>query len=94
MPWASDFHHAVVSHREEVKQEPPGYAVTARRPHARIDGLEHRELPVFSYQFHPEAREEFAQRGGIETARIDDRLRSDSRSVIRAFLGEVQAPEM
>lgn len=84
----------VVSHREEVKQEPPGFVVTARRPHARIDGLEHRELPIFSFQFHPEAREEFAERSGIDVARIDERVRSDSRGVLRAFRRQVLATKM
>jgi GMP synthase-like glutamine amidotransferase len=76
----------VVSHREEVKRAPAEYRVTARRNHAPIDGLEHRALPIFSFQFHPEAREEFAGRAGIAPELLDDRLRRDSRRVIDAFL--------
>ena len=81
----------VVSHREEVKKPPPGYRVTARRPSAEIDGLEHEQLPVFSFQFHPEAREEFARQAGIDVDRIDERLRVDSLRVLAAFLREVRS---
>jgi GMP synthase-like glutamine amidotransferase len=76
----------VVSHREEVKRLPPGYRVTAARDGAAIDGLEHERLPVFSFQFHPEAREEFARRAGLEPTAIDDRVREDGRRVLSAFV--------
>jgi GMP synthase-like glutamine amidotransferase len=82
----------VVSHREEVKQAPPDYRVTARRDRSPIDGLEHRSLPVFSFQFHPEAREEFARRAGLAAGLIDDHLREDGRRVLAAFLDLVRAP--
>jgi GMP synthase-like glutamine amidotransferase len=81
----------VVSHREEVKQAPPDYRITARRDRSRIDGLEHRTLPVFSFQFHPEAREEFVRRAGLAPSLIDDRLREDSRRLLAAFLARVRA---
>jgi GMP synthase (glutamine-hydrolysing) len=81
----------VVSHCEEVQQAPPGYVVTARRPNASIDGLEHRDLPIFSFQFHPEAREEFAERVGIDVSRIDHRLRADTQRVLAAFRRRVRA---
>jgi GMP synthase-like glutamine amidotransferase len=81
----------VVSHREEVKQAPADYRVTARRERSPIDGLEHRLLPVFSFQFHPEAREEFARRAGLPLASIDGRLREDGGRVLAAFLDRVRA---
>ncbi len=80
----------VVSHREVVKVAPAEYRVTASRVHSPVDGLEHESLPVFSYQFHPEAREEFARRAGIRPEAIDDRLRADSDRVLAAFVGQVR----
>lgn len=75
----------VVSHREEVKQAPAGYRVVATRERIAIDGLEHRVLPLYSFQFHPEAREEFARHAGIDEACIDVRLRHDNRRLLQAF---------
>lgn len=81
----------VVSHREEVQSVPAGYRCVARRAGVEIDGLEHDELPIFSFQFHPEARDEFALRAGIPADAIDQRLRDDSRMLLDAFLGRVVA---
>jgi GMP synthase-like glutamine amidotransferase len=64
---------------------PPRYRITAARDGVPVDGLEHEELPIFSFQFHPEAREEFASRSGIDPALIDERVRSDSRRLLAAF---------
>jgi len=85
MPEATHL-RVVVSHREAVVETPDHYLVTASRPGVPVDGLEHESLPVFSYQFHPEAREEFAGNAGIDEREIDDRLRADSRRVLDAFL--------
>jgi GMP synthase-like glutamine amidotransferase len=79
----------VVSHREEVKEVPAGYRLTAGRPHSAIDGLEHERLPVYSFQFHPEARDEFARSVGIDERAIDGRLRSDNRRLLAAFTRSV-----
>ena len=75
----------VVSHREEVKREPPGYRVVASRGPIAIDGLEHDSLPIFSFQFHPEAREEFAAHAGIAPERLTDRVRKDAQRLLGAF---------
>jgi GMP synthase-like glutamine amidotransferase len=75
----------VVSHREAVETLPHGYRVTARRPEVPIDGLEHDSLPVFTFQFHPEARREFVARRGLDPAAIDDRLVGDSDRLLDAF---------
>jgi len=80
----------VVSHREHVERAPAGYRVVAHRPTTAIDGLEHDRLPVYSFQFHPEAREEFAARAGIDAAEIDDRLRGDSQDLLGAFRDRVR----
>jgi GMP synthase (glutamine-hydrolysing) len=75
----------VISHREHVEQAPAGFDIVARRPGVEIDGLEHRALPIVTYQFHPEARESFARRAGFDPARIDERVRSDSQRLLGAF---------
>ena len=79
----------VVSHRDQVDRLPPGYRVVATRAACRLDGLEHDELPIHSFQFHPEAREDFALRAGFDPGRIDDRVRADSRRLLEAFRGRV-----
>lgn len=80
-------HHlrVLVSHREEVKTVPPGYRVVARRPEVPLDGLEHERLAIFTFQFHPEARDEFAIRQGLDPSCVDQRLRSDSGRLLAAF---------
>jgi hypothetical protein len=60
--------------------------VVARRPGIEIDGLEHERLQIFTFQFHPEAREEFADHIGIDPGLIDDRLRADSLKLLSAFI--------
>jgi GMP synthase-like glutamine amidotransferase len=75
----------VVSHREEVTAAPPGFRVTASRPDSKIDGLEHETLPLFSCQFHPEARTEFARSTGIEPALINEEVREQSSAYLSAF---------
>ena len=80
----------VVSHREAVVEPPPGYRVTAARDGVPVDALEHERLPVYSVQFHPEAREEFARHAGFDEAAIDQRLRADSSRVLDAFRRQVE----
>lgn len=81
----------VVSHREEVQSCPPGYRVVARRGPVAIDGLEHETLPIFAFQFHPEAGTEFAERVGIDSSQLDERLRTDSRMLLDSFRARVAA---
>jgi GMP synthase-like glutamine amidotransferase len=75
----------VVSHREHVETCPPDFRVVARRRDVAIDGLEHAELPLFSFQFHPEAGAEFANLSGIPVTELDDTPRADSRLLLDAF---------
>jgi len=81
----------VVSHRETVAEAPECYRTTASRPGVAFDGLEHESLEVFSYQFHPEARDEFAERVGIPVTEIDERLRRDSSLILDAFRRRCEA---
>jgi GMP synthase-like glutamine amidotransferase len=74
-----------VSHNEEVKRLPPGYQAIASRGAVAIDGMQHQTLPLFSFQFHPEAGEDFARTSGIDAAAMDSRQREDSDRLLRAF---------
>jgi len=51
--------------------------------------LEHHSLPVFSFQFHPEAREEFLQAQGLDPSSLDDETRIDGDRLLEAFRREV-----
>ena len=82
--------NVVVSHREEVKTRPRGFRAVARRTPIEIDGLEHETLPIFSFQFHPEAREEFARHAGIAESAIGDNVRRDNRRLLAAFRQQVR----
>ena len=75
----------VVSHHEEVKRPPRGYRVVASRRESPIDGLEHERLPVFTFQFHPEARDQFLAAAGLDPAGADERLAEDSQRLLGAF---------
>jgi GMP synthase-like glutamine amidotransferase len=75
----------VASHRERISEPRPGWRVTARRPEVEYDGIEHERLPLFGFQFHPEARTAFAASAGIAPTEIDERLRRDSAELLSAF---------
>jgi len=75
----------VVSHREEVKRCPAGFRVVAHRRPIAIDGIEHPTLPLFGFQFHPEASTEFAAYAGIDPSLLDRRQREDSQRLLAAF---------
>jgi GMP synthase-like glutamine amidotransferase len=75
----------VASHSEEVKDLPPGYRVVARRPPVAADGLEHESLPVFTVQFHPEARQGFLTRRGADASGLDSVAIEDNARLLAAF---------
>jgi GMP synthase-like glutamine amidotransferase len=75
----------VVSHKEEVKEVPAGYRVVASRPNVRIDGMEHERLPIFSYQFHPEARASFLADRGVSLDGLDAAAIADMNRLLASF---------
>jgi GMP synthase-like glutamine amidotransferase len=75
----------VASHGEEVKDLPPGYRVFARRPPLVTDGLEHERLPIFTVQFHPEARQSFLTRRGADPSGLDAGAIEENVRLLAAF---------
>ena len=53
------------SHREIVTSCPPAMTVIATRPTMPCDGFAHRELPIWTFQTHPEATPAFLENRGI-----------------------------
>lgn len=80
-----------VSHAEHVECVPSGWRLIARRESCPIDALEHETLPIFSVQFHPEARVDFARRAGIDPTCIDAELLADSARLLNGFFAQVAA---
>ena len=52
------------SHREVVTTCPAEFSVIASRPQVPNDGFAHRELPIWTFQTHPEATPEFVENRG------------------------------
>lgn len=75
----------VASHGEEVREAPAGFRVTASRDRVRIDALEHEAAPIYSVQFHPEARAEFLSRRGLGTGPDDARAFEEQARYLAAF---------
>ncbi len=47
---------AWTSHRDEVKEVPDEFLVTARSDKCEVEAMRHRELPLYGVQFHPELK--------------------------------------
>jgi len=75
----------VASHREEVKDLPPGYRIVASRKGVIADALEHERLPVFTVQFHPEAREEFLRKRGADPSLLDAGAVEENARLLATF---------
>ena len=75
----------VASHGEEVLEAPAGFRITACRDRVRIDALEHETLPVYSVQFHPEARADFLSRRGVSAGPEDALAFEEQARYLAAF---------
>lgn len=59
------------SHREVVIDCPPELTVFASRPDVPNDGFAHRELPIWTFQLHPEATPAFLENRGMSAEPVD-----------------------
>jgi len=82
----------VLSHCEEVKHLPAGFRCTSFREGIVADGIEHETLPLFGFQFHPEADADFLQARGVQVGHDDARmLLETSDRVIGAFMAQADS---
>ena len=89
--FADGQYSVVASHNELVTQLPSSLHAVAARDLVAVDAFEHRSLPLFGVQFHPEAREQFAQRRGFDLGLHRDAVRRDGQRVMGAFRELAQA---
>jgi GMP synthase (glutamine-hydrolysing) len=76
----------LASHREIVTAAPPGFTVTGEREHSPVDIVEHDRRPLFGVQFHPEAREEFVTRAGLDPGGLSAAVRTAGDAILRGFV--------
>lgn len=77
--------NVIASHGEAVDVVPSRFRVVARRDRVTADALEHEDLPAFSVQFHPEAREEFLAARSIPPGPHDAAAFADQRLLLERF---------
>jgi GMP synthase (glutamine-hydrolysing) len=57
--WPKSQGSLVVSHCEAVVQIPDQFSIVGHSPEVAVEALEHRSLPIWSFQSHPEATSTF-----------------------------------
>lgn len=78
----------VVSHRETVTDCPEGFTIGASSPEIPIDGLSHPQLPIWSFQTHPESTHAFVKHGEIPWSG-DESMFQFGHRMVKAFLNHV-----
>jgi GMP synthase (glutamine-hydrolysing) len=63
-----------VSHNEAVKEAPKEMHVVGKSPEVAIDALRHKQLPIWSFQSHPEAGDDFLVQRGVKHLVTDGEL--------------------
>lgn len=86
LPWLpAQRGEVVVSHNEMVQEIPHACNVVASSAECATDGLAHKELPVWSFQSHPEATREFLINHNMDPKEFGARL-SFGRELVAKFL--------
>lgn len=52
-------HDVIVTHSEMVTQVPEDFSIIATSSVVRVEGIAHKRKPVYGFQFHPEATQQF-----------------------------------
>lgn len=79
----------VVSHEEHVSICPPDMHVIATSDEIAIEGLEHRNLPIYSFQSHIEATAIFCQQCNISLGE-SGRVPNFGTTLLQAFLNRLK----
>ena len=82
--------HVIVSHREGVTQMPEGFDIVAMSDACPIDGIKHRDKPVWGFQPHIEAVQGFLNNNQIDTPNQDDQF-VFGHAILDAFLRDACA---
>lgn len=86
LPWFKASKGSVaVSHNEMVTRVPEQFQIMARSPECATDGLMHRDLPIWSFQSHPEATKEFLLQHAIDD-REHEKTLIFGRNLVEKFL--------
>jgi GMP synthase (glutamine-hydrolysing) len=75
----------VIAHGQVVTSVPQGFELLATSSEIAIDGLAHRQLPIWSFQPHPEATRGFLVNQGVDPDPIVPNL-NYGHSLVNAFL--------
>ena len=60
----------IISHKEVVKKCPEGFVTIAKSPKVEIEALEHIDFPIWTFQAHPEATDEFLNNQNIRISNL------------------------
>ncbi|MEE2757932.1 MAG: hypothetical protein VYA30_14845 [Myxococcota bacterium] len=75
----------IVSHREGVTKMPEDFDIVASSEACNVDGIKHRNKPVWGFQPHIEAVQGFLDNNRIDTPKQDDQF-VFGHAILKAFL--------
>tara|TARA_B100000131_G_scaffold302788_1_gene326247 strand:- start:212 stop:868 length:657 start_codon:yes stop_codon:yes gene_type:complete len=79
----------IYSHQEGVIKCPPNFQISASSDTVEIEGLVHKNLPIWTFQPHVESSKEFASRLGISSQQFTKTLNCSSL-ILGSFLNKLK----
>ena len=79
----------IYSHQEGVVSCPPNFQVSASSGMVEIEGLVHKNLPIWTFQPHVESSKEFAERLGISSQQFTKTIPCSSL-ILSSFLNKLK----